>query len=110
MIGLDLVYLRIIFRHNVEFARALPFKEYTHPKSGYLNLAVKLPNDHLMPDTGPKLYTAYGCSQELGRGDSVTKINYHESDVVRFTLAFLINTSVCLLDTKYNLVFYFIFG
>lgn len=87
-------------RHNVEFVSALPFKEYTHPQSGYLNLAVKLPSDHLMPDTGPKLYTAYGCSQELGRGDSVTKINCHESDVVCFTLEYLINTSVCLLDTE----------
>ncbi|XP_074366280.1 lysine-specific demethylase JMJ26-like isoform X2 [Apium graveolens] len=69
-------------RHNVEFISALPFKEYTHPHSGYLNLAVKLPNDHLTPDTGPKLYAAYGFSQELGRGDSVKKINCHESDVV----------------------------
>ncbi|WOH02450.1 hypothetical protein DCAR_0521839 [Daucus carota subsp. sativus] len=69
-------------RHNVEFLSALPFKEYTHPQSGYLNLAVKLPEGHLKPDTGPKLYTAYGFSQQLGRGDSVSKLSYHDSDAV----------------------------
>ncbi|GKE00115.1 hypothetical protein Tco_1388098, partial [Tanacetum coccineum] len=30
-------------RHGVEFITCLPFKEYTHPCDGYLNLAVKLP-------------------------------------------------------------------
>ena len=43
--------------HNVEFLSALLFKEYTHPQSAYLNLAVKLPEGNLKPDTGPKLYT-----------------------------------------------------
>ncbi|KAL1814618.1 hypothetical protein ACET3Z_017192 [Daucus carota] len=69
-------------RHNVEFLSALPFKEYTHPQSGYLNLAIKLPECHLKPDTGPKLYAAYGFSQQLGRGDSVSKLSYHDSDAV----------------------------
>ncbi|KAL1815140.1 hypothetical protein ACET3Z_017714 [Daucus carota] len=44
-------------RHNAEVLSALPFKEYTHPRSAYLNLAVKLPEGNLKPDTGPKLYT-----------------------------------------------------
>nr|XP_017252530.1 PREDICTED: lysine-specific demethylase JMJ25-like isoform X2 [Daucus carota subsp. sativus] len=69
-------------RHNVEFISSLPFKEYTNPQSGFLNLAVKLPNDHLLPDTGSKLYIGYGFPQELGRGDSVKKIHCHESDAV----------------------------
>ncbi|XP_074366287.1 lysine-specific demethylase JMJ26-like [Apium graveolens] len=69
-------------RHNVEFISSLPFKEYTNPQRGFLNLAVKLPNDHLLPDTGSKLYIAYGFPEELGRGDSVKKIHCHESDAV----------------------------
>lgn len=86
-------------RHNVEFISSLPFKEYTNPQSGFLNLAVKLPNDHLLPDTGSKLYIGYGFPQELGRGDSVKKIHCHESDAVCFTSESIIHNSVCLLNT-----------
>ncbi|WOH00471.1 hypothetical protein DCAR_0519834 [Daucus carota subsp. sativus] len=51
-------------RHCVEFLSSLPFKEYTNPRSGYLNLAVKLPEKSLKPDLGPKTYIAYGNTQE----------------------------------------------
>ncbi|KAL8528016.1 hypothetical protein ACS0TY_005724 [Phlomoides rotata] len=69
-------------RHNADFISCLPFKEYTHPCSGYLNLAVKLPKKSLTPDMGPKTHIAYGFDEELGSGDSVTKLHCDMYDVV----------------------------
>ncbi|XP_020541213.1 lysine-specific demethylase JMJ25 isoform X1 [Jatropha curcas] len=69
-------------RHCDEFISALPFQEYSDPKAGILNLAVKFPPGLLKPDLGPKTYIAYGTTEELGRGDSVTNLHCDMSDAV----------------------------
>ncbi|KAM7513931.1 hypothetical protein LguiA_003514 [Lonicera macranthoides] len=70
-------------RHGIEFMSCLPFKEYTHPLDGYLNIAAKLPEEiSFMPDMGPKMHIGYGVAQELEYGDSTTMLHYDMSDTV----------------------------
>lgn len=70
-------------RHGAEFLHSLPFHEYTDPTDGMLNLAAHLPEEAIRPDLGPKTYIAYGLKEELGMGDSVTKLHCDMSDAVR---------------------------
>ncbi|XP_019441689.1 PREDICTED: lysine-specific demethylase JMJ25-like isoform X1 [Lupinus angustifolius] len=82
-------------RHCAEFISSLPFKGYTDPLRGALNLAAINPTA-LYPkaDMGPKTCIAYGVSQELGRGDSVTKLHCGMSDAVN-VLTHIANVELC---------------
>ncbi|KAK8607815.1 hypothetical protein V6N13_023265 [Hibiscus sabdariffa] len=84
-------------RHCDEFISMLPYQEYTDPRSGILNLAVKLPPGVIKPDLGPKTYIAYGIAEELGRGDSVTKLHCDLSDAVNILTH---TTEVALSDAQ----------
>ncbi|MDW0179055.1 MAG: hypothetical protein QOK80_10690 [Nitrososphaeraceae archaeon] len=95
--------------HFAKFVSYLPYKEYTDPLSGSLNLAVKLPHDCLKPDMGPKAYIAYGFAKELECGDSVTNLHCDMSDAVCFnsclSCPFCSIISLQSLETKLQLFF-----
>ena len=93
-------------RHCAEFFSALPFVEYTNPYSGILNVAAKLPANSLNPDLGAKTYIAYGFVEELGRGESVTKLHCNMSDAVcKFSLC-----CDSLLSGSFEKCYYWRFG
>ncbi|KAL6649918.1 hypothetical protein ACP70R_014142 [Stipagrostis hirtigluma subsp. patula] len=69
-----------------EFIVNFPLVDFIHPRWGLLNLAAKLPPDALQPEVGMKLLVAYGSSQELGKGDSVTNLMINMGDVVHMLM------------------------
>ncbi|KAH9603602.1 hypothetical protein KSS87_015978 [Heliosperma pusillum] len=83
-------------RHNSEFIMMLPYSDYTHPEAGILNLTSKIPDGAPKPDLGPKTYIAYGHNEELGNGDSVTKLHCDISDAVNV----LMHTTTVDVDSR----------
>ncbi|GBG92070.1 hypothetical protein CBR_g54325 [Chara braunii] len=73
-------------RHYADFVDALPCHEYTNPSSGIFNLVSRVPLGTAGVDLSPKAYVAYGMHEELGVGDSVTKLHYDPTDVVNVLL------------------------
>ncbi len=69
-------------KHGAEFLATLPFQQYTNPKTGFLNLAAKLPENMRKPDLGPRMYIANGLKEELLKGDSVIKLHKDMADSV----------------------------
>ena len=69
-------------QHGAYFTTTLPFQEYAHPKCGLLNISTKHLFNCMKLDLGSKTYIAYGIWEELGRGDSMTKLHCDMSDVV----------------------------
>ncbi|KAF0536220.1 lysine-specific demethylase 3 [Gigaspora margarita] len=66
--------------HFNDFMFALPFKKYTH-RNGAFNLASRLPPKTNPPDLGPKMYNAYGSTDEVG-GKGTTNLHLDMTDAV----------------------------
>ncbi|GJX26182.1 lysine-specific demethylase JMJ25-like protein isoform X2 [Tanacetum coccineum] len=74
-------------RHFVEFMKCLPFKDYTHPYAGYLNVANKFPDISFKLDMGPRM--------DIGYGGSITRLRCDKCDTV--------NVLMHTLTTKLNM-------
>lgn len=72
-------FFDILPEHYEDFMNNLPLKPYT-TRTGYLNLAYRLPADMLKPDLGPKMYSAYGTSKFPDRG--TTNLHLDISDAI----------------------------
>ncbi|KAJ2159124.1 hypothetical protein GGF46_003246 [Coemansia sp. RSA 552] len=66
--------------HFARFMSALPFPEYTQ-RNGLFNLANQLPAEFVPPDLGPKMYCAYGSSDQEG-GVGTTNLHCDMADAV----------------------------
>lgn len=72
-------FFDILPEHYDDFMNNLPLKPYT-TRTGFLNLAYRLPEDMLKPDLGPKMYSAYGTSKFPDRG--TTNLHLDISDAI----------------------------
>ncbi|KAK4416594.1 Lysine-specific demethylase [Sesamum alatum] len=87
-------------RHCREFFSCLPFRHYTLPHAGYLNMSAKLPEVSLKPDLGPKMCISYGADHKLGFG-SVTMLQYALSDMVNVLMhTAAINVSLSTMERE----------
>ena len=64
----------------------LPLPELTRQDVAPHNLATLVDPDSNPCDLGPKCYVAFGRPDELGEGDSVTKVHLDMSDAVNVML------------------------
>ncbi|KAJ3110613.1 hypothetical protein HDU96_006420 [Phlyctochytrium bullatum] len=69
--------------HFEDFARNLPFQNYT-ARNGTRNLAARLPNNVVPPDLGPKLYCAYGSTDSGKSACGTTPLHLDMADAVNF--------------------------
>ncbi|KAJ3239618.1 hypothetical protein HDU81_005599 [Chytriomyces hyalinus] len=67
--------------HYADFKNAVPFPAYSS-FTGALNLAARLPQNHLPPDLGPKMYNAFGSSDAGEKAYGTTPIHLDMADAV----------------------------
>ncbi|KAJ3240705.1 hypothetical protein HDU81_002896 [Chytriomyces hyalinus] len=67
--------------HFADFKNAVPFPVYSS-FTGALNLVARLPENHLPPDLGPKMYNAFGSSDYGKNGYGTTPIHLDMADAV----------------------------
>ncbi|XP_021898772.1 lysine-specific demethylase JMJ25 [Carica papaya] len=80
-----------------DFISRLPLHEFIHSRLGLLNVAAKLPHYSLQNDVGPKIYISYGTNEELGKGDSVTHLQFNMRDMV-YLLVHIFETELNALE------------
>ncbi|KAJ2557203.1 hypothetical protein EV175_001490 [Coemansia sp. RSA 1933] len=73
-------FATVLPEHFERMMAALPFPDYTS-RSGRLNMAARLPADHVPADLGPKMYCAYASSEDAN-GVGTTNLHCDAADAV----------------------------